>query len=156
MSTPASNLDPLIRTGNRIHEQTVKILTGSPADKWDWKTCDSAMTLGELVNHFYLAEVGLIDALKTGRFASQQKPEPKTNAADLVVAFNQAHEDLNATIASLTEDQLREEIAPFGEKYGTMTRKTLLHSMHEHEIHHRGQLYVYLRMLDAPVPALFG
>jgi len=156
MSTPASHLDPLIKTGNRIHEQTVNVLKESPAEKWSWKTCDSAMTLGELANHFYLAEVGLIDALQTGKFASQQKPEAKTNASDLVAAFNEAHQALNTTIASLTEEQLREEIAPFGEKYGTMTRKTLLHSMHEHEIHHRGQLYVYLRMLGAPVPPLFG
>jgi uncharacterized damage-inducible protein DinB len=156
MSTPASNLDPIIRTGDRIHAQTVNVLKVSPAESWDWKTCDSAMTLGELANHFYLAEVGLIDALETGKFASRQHPEPKTNAEDLVAAFNESHTALNATIAALTEEQLREEIAPFGDKYGKMSRKALLHSMHEHEIHHRGQIYVYLRMLGAPVPPLFG
>ena len=156
MSTPATHLNPLIKQGDRIHEQTVNVVKGSPTESWGWKTCDSAMSLGELANHFYLAEVGLIDALKTGKFASGERPEPKTNAADLVVAFNEAHVALNAAIASLTAEQLAEEIAPFGEKYGTMTRKALLHSMHEHEIHHRGQLYVYLRMLDVPVPPLFG
>jgi uncharacterized damage-inducible protein DinB len=45
---------------------------------------------------------------------------------------------------------------PFGEKYGPMTRKSLLHMMSEHEVHHRGQLYVYLRMLGVEVPSLYG
>jgi hypothetical protein len=81
MSTPATHLNPLIKQGDRIHEQTVNVVKGSPTESWGWKTCDSAMSLGELANHFYLAEVGLIDALKTGQFASVQKPEPKTNAA---------------------------------------------------------------------------
>lgn len=156
MSTPATNLDPIIRTGDRIHAQTVSVLKVSPAASWDWKTCDSAMTLGALANHFYLAEVGLIDALETGQFSSRPRPEPKSNAEDLVAAFDEAHQRLNAVIAGLTEEQLREEITPFGEKYGNMSRKTLVHSMHEHEIHHRGQIYVYLRMLGAPVPPLFG
>lgn len=156
MSTPAAHLDPLIKQGNRIHQQTTKVMAASPNDKWDWKTCESAMTLGELVNHFYLAEIGLVDAIQTGKFAGRQKPDPKATAEEVVAAFDQAHEALVAAISELTPEQLAEEIAPFGEKYGMMSRKTLIFSMFEHEIHHRGQLYVYLRMLGAPVPPLFG
>ncbi|MEP7270395.1 MAG: DinB family protein [Acidobacteriota bacterium] len=155
MSTPATHLDPLIKQWSRIHQQTAKVMAVSPSDKFDWKTCDSAMTLGALVNHFYLAEVGLVDAVLTGKFGAR-KFEPKTSAEDAVAAFDQAHEELVAAISSLTPEQLAEEIAPFGDKYGTMTRKALLHSMQEHEIHHRGQLYVYLRILGTEVPPLFG
>jgi len=60
------------------------------------------------------------------------------------------------TLTPLQMEQLAEEIAPFGEKHGPMSREALLQVIHEHEIHHRGQLYVYLRMLGVEVPPLFG
>ena len=155
MSTPAKNVNPMIRQWNRIHQQTLKIVELAPDDKFDWKTCDSAMPLGELANHFYLAEKGLISALQSGKFTSGDA-QPKSTTAELVAAFNETHEALVAVLSDLTDEQLAEEIAPFGEKYGTMSKRTLLHSMQEHEIHHRGQLYVYLRMLGVTVPSLFG
>ncbi|MBK9705983.1 MAG: hypothetical protein IPO77_02935 [Acidobacteria bacterium] len=37
-----------------------------------------------------------------------------------------------------------------------MSRATILQVLQEHEIHHRGQLYVYLRALGCEVPPLFG
>jgi uncharacterized damage-inducible protein DinB len=37
-----------------------------------------------------------------------------------------------------------------------MPRQVVLQVLHEHEIHHRGQLYTYLRILGCEVPPLFG
>jgi uncharacterized damage-inducible protein DinB len=156
MSTPATHLDPFIRQWNRIHKQTTNVMRVAPSDKFDWKTCDSAMTLGEVMNHLYKAEAGLVEAAITGKFSSEERPESKTETDDLVAAFDESHKALVAQVSSLTAEQLAEEVSPFGEKYPPMTRMAVLHVMQEHEIHHRGQLYVYLRMLGAPVPPLFG
>ncbi len=154
MAAAAPHLEHYINTWNRIHKQTTRLIATAPNDKFDWKTCDSAMTLGELIHHFWQAEAGLVEAALTGAMP-KEKLEPKTNAADLVAAFNQSHEACVATVSALTPEQLAETVAPFGPDKA-MTRQVLLHILHEHEIHHRGQLYTYLRMLGVEVPPLFS
>lgn len=155
MSATAPHLDQFIKTWNRVHKQTTNIMKVAPDDKYDWRTCDSAMTLGELMNHFYLAELGLTEAAVTGTFPREGMPSAINNTEELVAAFDKAHEECVAKIAALTPEQLNEVVAPFGPDKA-MPRNVLLALFHEHEIHHRGQLYTYLRMLDAPVPPLFG
>jgi uncharacterized damage-inducible protein DinB len=156
MSTPSSQVSPLINNWNRVHQQTVRLMSTAPSDKFDWKTCDSAMTLGELMNHLYLAEAGLTNAALTGAFSTSGGPEAKATTEEVVAAFEKSHAEQIARVAALTPEQLQEEIMPFGEKAGRMTRKSLLSLLAEHEVHHRGQLYVYLRMLGVEVPALYG
>lgn len=156
MSTPAPHLDPFIRNWNRVHKQSARLMATAPNDKYDWKTCDSAMTLGGLLNHLYQAEAGIVNAALTGQFSRESAPPAQNSTDELVAAFDKSHEELVAKVAALTPEALDEEIMPFGEKAGAMTRGALLNVMLEHEIHHRGQLYVYLRMLGVEVPPLFG
>jgi uncharacterized damage-inducible protein DinB len=73
----------------------------------------------------------------------------------VIAASDASHQEVVAKVAALTPEQLSEVVAPFGPEKA-LSREQLLHAMHEHEIHHRGQLYVYLRMLGAEVPPLFG
>jgi uncharacterized damage-inducible protein DinB len=69
--------------------------------------------------------------------------------------FDKSHEEAVAKVRALTPEQLAEEITPFGPAY-KMSRMALLSMTHEHEIHHRGQLYTYLRIAGCEVPPLFG
>lgn len=155
MSAPASHLDPYIANWNRIHKQSVSVMRVAPDDQYGWKPSETAMPLGELMNHLYLAEVMLVDAIITGQFP-QTHPDPIMNTESLIAAFDASHEEQVKRIAALTPEQLGEMITPLGEKHGSMPRQALLGLLHEHEIHHRGQLYVYLRTLGCAVPPLFG
>jgi uncharacterized damage-inducible protein DinB len=130
------------------------IMAVTPDDKYDWKPCDSAMTLGQLMNHLWLAESGLVDAAINGAFP-KEFPQPILSTSDLLAAFDKSHEEAVAKVSALTPEQLAEEITPFGP--GTaMSRMAVLRLTHEHEIHHRGQLYTYLRIAGCDVPPLFG
>lgn len=150
----SSSLDSYIKTWKRIHKQTTALMAVAPDDKYDWKPSETAMSLGALMHHLWIAETGLIEATLNGAFP-KERPEPKTNTADLIAAFDQSHETLIPKVAALTPEQLAEEVAPFGPEKA-MSRMALLQATHEHEIHHRGQLYVYLRTLGCAVPPLFG
>ena len=141
-----------IQNWRRIHKQTVKLMKVAPDDKYDWKTCDSAMTLGELLNHFPQAEALLVHAVLNGVLPTE-RPTPNNNTAELIAAFDESHEAAIALITALPTDKLQDSIAPFG---GPMTREQLLYALLEHEVHHRGQLYTYLRILGADVPPLFA
>ena len=50
-----AHLDLYIKTWNRIHRQTKRIMAAAPNDKYDWKPYESAMSLGELVNHPWIS-----------------------------------------------------------------------------------------------------
>ncbi|MFN0088424.1 MAG: DinB family protein [Blastocatellia bacterium] len=151
MSSP---LDSYVRNWKRIHKQTTTIMAVAPSDKYDWKPSETAMPLGDLLHHLYTAEWGLIEAALTGAFPKEM-PEKQTDTAELVKAFDASHTALIPKLSALTAEQLAEEVAPFGPDK-KMSRMALLHLTHEHEIHHRGQLYVYLRSLGCEVPPLFG
>lgn len=150
----AANLDSFISNWRRIHKQTTKLMAVAPNDKYDWKPCDSGMTLGQLMNHLWIAEAGLVAAAKTGVFPKDMPPQIN-DTAELIAAFDKTHEEAIATAAALTPEELSEQVAPFGPDKA-MSRMTLLHLTHEHEIHHRGQLYTYLRIAGVEVPPLFG
>ena len=150
----AANLDSFINNWRRIHKQTTKLMATAPNDKYDWKPCDSGMTLGELMNHIWIAEAGLVAAAKTGVFPKDMPPK-LADTAELIAAFDKTHEEAIAAAAALTPEELSEQVAPFGPDKA-MSRMALLHLTHEHEIHHRGQLYTYLRIAGCEVPPLFG
>ncbi|MFN7927596.1 MAG: DinB family protein [Blastocatellia bacterium] len=155
MSAPASHLDPFIANWNRVHNQSTKIMKAAPNDKYDWKPADTAMPLGELMNHLYVAESLFIDSAMTGGFKGEDLPKPINDTDELIAAFDKLHQEGVAKIASLTPEQMNEIVAPFGPDKA-MPRSFLMNVMLEHEIHHRGQLYTYLRILGCECPALFG
>lgn len=147
-----ANPDNFIKNWRRIHKQTRKILVLTPNDKYDWKPAETSMPLGELANHFPVAEWGLVEAVFTGKFPAD-RPEPHKSTDELVAAFDKTHDELVAKVRAMTPEQLEEEVT-FGPDM-KMTRMALLNIMTEHEIHHRGQLYVYLRILGCELPSLF-
>lgn len=148
------NIDSYVSNWQRIHKQTTTIMAAAPNDKYGWKPCDSGMSLGELMNHLWIAEAGLVAAAKTGTFPKEHPPQINDTAA-LIAAFDKTHDEAVATVKAMTAEELAETVAPFGPDKA-MSRSTLLHLTHEHEIHHRGQLYTYLRIAGCEVPPLFG
>jgi uncharacterized damage-inducible protein DinB len=150
----AGHLDAFINTGHRIHKQSTKIMAVAPNDKYDWKPSETAMTLGKLMNHMRGGELAIVEAALNGAFPKEY-PADSNDTAELIASFDQQHAALSERIAALTPEQLEETVAPFGPGK-EMSRRAILHVAHEHEIHHRGQLYVYLRTLGCECPGLFG
>jgi uncharacterized damage-inducible protein DinB len=150
----SAHLDLYIKNWNRIHEQTKRIMAAAPNDKYDWKPCESAMSLGDLVNHHWISEWGLVEAALTGSFPKEW-PANLNDTALALAAFDKTHEEAVAKVVALTPEQLVEDIAPFSPER-PLARKAVLNMLLEHEIHHRGQLYTYLRIAGCEIPPLFS
>jgi uncharacterized damage-inducible protein DinB len=146
------------------HEAAVtrKLLERVPADKFDWKPHEKSMTMGRLATH--VAEMHgwtkpTVQDPELDFAKMDYKPfEPETTeelVAHLDKNLNEALEVLrDASDESWMEDwSLRN-----GEQiYFTMPKIAVMRSMVlSHIIHHRGQLSVYLRLNDIPVPAMYG
>lgn len=133
-------------------EATRKILERIPEDKFGWKPHEKSMTLGKLANHVAaMPAIAEVIVKKQGA-----RPSEAASKADLLGAFDKHVKACREALAGLTDDQLAGTILV------TLTLERPLwnvlqgRGLMNHLIHHRGQLSVYLRLLDVAVPGMYG
>jgi uncharacterized damage-inducible protein DinB len=155
MSTPAIALkefDEEMATTRRLLERV-------PSEKGEWKPHPKSFSLGHLAQLVawmpgWIPQVlhePHIDLAQGGSY-SYEKTETLLQQFDQNVAA--AHEALAEVVGdalnepwSLKQDDNVLLTSPRGE----VTRQTL-----RHLVHHRGQLTVYLRLIDIPIPSIYG
>jgi uncharacterized damage-inducible protein DinB len=138
-----SEVDRFIRNWNRIHKETSRIIRSAPDDKLDWRPGDDMFTLRELIGHLPEAELGLVRAALQDQTRQIGFDTSNKVAGEIADLFDRQHDGLAAEVSQLTETQLGEEVEFHGRQ---VRRAVLLKGMTEHEIHHRGQLFVYYRL----------
>ena len=145
---------------------TRAVLEAVPGDRMDWRPHERSWTLGELATHVANIPNWTMATLGTAEFdvspADGSGPPPMTamsTTADLVAAFDAAAEAARTAIAAASDEDVAGPwtMLVAGEPRFTMPKAVVLRTfIMDHMIHHRAQLGVYLRMLDVPVPQLFG
>ena len=141
---------------------TRKMLERIPADKLAWKPHEKSMSLeqlaGHIVNMFSWTNVTLKqDELDFAK--SDYKPKSYREASELVADFDKNIEDAVETLSNISNDEMAQTwTMRNGEQiYFTMPRAAVMRTfVMNHIIHHRGQLSVYLRLLDVPLPSVYG
>lgn len=150
---------------NEIQEEaktTRTALERVPEEKFDWKPHEKSMTFGRLAVH--VAE--MFSWIKTTMEESEldfaeneEKPfEPKTTA-ELVEYFDKCIDEATESLKGVSDETFMEDwTLRNGEQvYFTMPKIGVINSFClNHIYHHRGQLSVYLRLNDIPVPPLYG
>lgn len=148
MSSP--DTERFIGNWNRIHKDTSRVLRAAPDDKLDWRPKEDMFTMRELVGHIPQAELVLVRSALAG--STQKIPfDFSRSAEEMAGAFDTQHEELAREVSNLTQEQWREEVEFHGRR---MRRGVLLSFVTEHEIHHRGQLYIYYRLAGIEPPNL--
>jgi uncharacterized damage-inducible protein DinB len=90
--------------------------------------------------------------------ARSDSPSPATQFA-ITDAFERGATTLGQTLATLAPQELSATVTftAGGRALFGMTRQAILRTiLLNHSYHHRGQLSVYLRLLDVPVPMVYG
>jgi len=140
---------------------TRRLLERLPEDRLGWKPHDRSMSLGGLGTHLASIPHWGEAILESGSFDLAQAPPPnveKTSRGAILEAFDSA---TNVTRALMDKTD-HEYLAPWVLKRGTqevfaMPRVSAFRTfVINHVIHHRGQLTVYLRLNNVPVPAIYG
>jgi uncharacterized damage-inducible protein DinB len=140
---------------------TRRMLELLPDGKGDWKPHVKSMSLGRLAMH--LGEIpgffcGILDGdeLQAG---GQREPRVARSSADAVAAFDTSCAAFAEKLSKFPEARLWELWRlKVGEHVAVeLPRIAAIRAMVlSHSIHHRGQLSVYLRLLDIPVPGAYG
>lgn len=81
-------------------------------------------------------------------------PELAAGYDNILAFFNEKHKESLAIFSQLTPDDLQRKCETPGGVSITLWK--WLRAMVEHEIHHRGQIYLYLAMLGVTTPPLYG
>lgn len=140
---------------------TRKCLERIPEDKFDYKPHEKSMTMIQLSSH--VAEMfGWITATcKTNEldFATGYVPFKPETTAQLVEFFDKHLAEAIAALEETSDEQMMENwTLRNGEQvYFSFPKVQTIRSFAiNHIINHRGQLSVYLRLNDIPVPSLYG
>lgn len=150
----------LVAELNQEGKSTVRMLERVPLDKLDWAPHPKSMTLGRLAWHLASIPGIAVGMMKAGAFDVENATPPQMpETPDFVATLRRNLEEIGSSIAAMDDDALK---APFIlSRNGALlneTRKIVMIRaiLMNHSYHHRGQLSVYLRLLDVPVPAIYG
>ncbi len=139
---------------------TRRVLEGLPADRFDWRPHPHSWTLGELATHIARLPLWIAMTAERDTLDLATLPPPGTPHATpeaVLDAFDASSAAAQAAVAAGIDLTAPWTLRRGERVVATMPRGTSLRANGiSHLVHHRGQLTVYLRLLDLPVPGLYG
>ena len=140
---------------------TRKLLERIPDEKLSWKPHEKSMTLGGLATHLANLPWWAVSIMNERFFdvaAGPPRNDAKASRAEILAAFDETTKQARAGMDKTDAEYL----VPWALKRGdqemfSMPRVTVFRTfVLYHMVHHRGQLSVYLRLNDVPVPPMYG
>jgi len=155
----------LLPSFDQVIAGTRRLLESIPDDRLDWKPHAKSYTIGELGSHLAnlptwgvpMIEQDALDIAPDGGGAPTQPTFG--SVAEMVAGLDEHATAARTAIEAASDETLMGSwtLLLTGEEKFTAPRIGVLRSfIVEHMIHHRGQLTVYLRLLDVPVKPTFG
>jgi uncharacterized damage-inducible protein DinB len=142
---------------------TKKMLEKVPLDKKDWKPHEKSMTLGRLATHVAEISHWVSDIIHIDDYDFMTNynlnPANATSTEELLQIFQANLDKAIADLSAMSDED-------FGKPWTVRRGEHVMFQIPKgaairgwgfsHMIHHRGQLSVYLRLLDVPVPGMYG
>lgn len=154
-------IDALLPEFDHEMAGTRKVLERVPEERFDWKPHPRSSSLGVLATHVARLPTWGAETLNKSEIDIGGAPPAAAAASkqELLAAFDDSVAHARTALAGRTDAEL---MAPWslkrhGKTVFSMPKSAVLRAfVLSHLIHHRAQLTVYLRLLDVPVPSLYG
>lgn len=140
----------------RIRERTERVVDRIPARRLGWRPAEDAFSFADLLRHVAALERYMFAENVRGRPSSYpgHGPELAEGYREVMAFWKRCREESREIYAALDDEDLeRECTTPAGASLRTWK---WLRALVEHEVHHRGQLYLMLRMAGVETPPLYG
>jgi len=142
---------------------TRRLLERVPAEHFGWKPHEKSMTLGRLAQHIaeipgWISTIVEQDEFDVGARGGSAPPGPK-DRAELLQLFEGNIGRITDVLKRQSDERM---LAPWrlkrqGQVILEMPRAAMIRSLAlNHMVHHRGQLSVYLRLQNVPLPSIYG
>jgi uncharacterized damage-inducible protein DinB len=155
-----SLIDGMLLELEQEAQTTRRLLERIKDDHLSWRPHSKARTLGELALHIAtvpgaVAELAMHDKVQAPNFVD---PVPRS-AREVITTLDESIAKAKKVLGGVSDEVL---LSPWRMMQGerelfSQPKIALLRSiMLNHWYHHRGQLSVYLRELDVPIPSIYG
>jgi uncharacterized damage-inducible protein DinB len=145
------------------HEMTTtrKLLERVPEEKFDWKPHAKSFSLGALATHLANLAMWGSETLEKSEIdiGGSGPPGAPPSKAEMLATFDKNVAATRAALVGKTDAELTAmwSLKRGGHTIFSMPKTAVWRSfVLNHLVHHRGQLSVYLRLLDVPVPSMYG
>lgn len=155
-------IEPMLSEFREEAATTKRVLERVPADKLLWRPHHKSMSLGQLALHVASIPGNLANLAQLDEFdASQANFEPPVpnDLKEIHAAFDQSVRSAEECLNGMSDQRAlgNWRLTLRGKEVFSKSRVGVLRSiMLNHWYHHRGQLSVYLRLLEVPVPVIYG
>lgn len=150
------SIQPFLHYFGNVRERTMRVARCIPADRMDWTYAEGKFTLGDLLRHFAVSERYIWAETiqnKPSRYTTHGK-ELADSCENVLAFMERLHAESLEIFSRLSDDDLKQKCKT--PDAASITTWKWLRLMIEHEIHHRGQIYLYLSMLGVHTPPLYG
>lgn len=142
--------------------QTKRMLERIPVDQFNWKPHEKSRAIGQLAIHVAQIPAWASRILTSTDFdiMTFRREVPEVKTADDLISISESN--VQKAIEDLQNASDEQMFAPWTFRRGdhiilSLPRVAAIRSMAiNHLVHHRGQLSVYLRLLNIPVPGMYG
>jgi len=149
-------IEPFLDYCSKVRKRTLRVIKCIPEDKIEWTYQQGKFTFGDLIRHIACIERHMY--AENAMFRPSRYAGCGTDLAngylESVQLMNTLHAESMEIFSKLTEEDLLKKTETGGGNSITLCK--WLRLMAEHEIHHRGQIYLYLSILGIPSPPLYG
>jgi uncharacterized damage-inducible protein DinB len=141
---------------------TQRVIERVPPEKLLWQPHKKSMSLGQLAFHVAsipgnISKMALVDEFEISR--GNVAPPDDKSLSQIQAALDESVRAAEDCLKTMTEEKLAAtwRLKNGGRVIVSLPRVGLLRTiMLNHWYHHRGQLSVYLRLLDVPLPSIYG
>ncbi|HSE41787.1 MAG TPA: DinB family protein [Acidobacteriota bacterium] len=139
-----------------IRKRTLRVVRCIPPDQIDWAPKEGKFSFADLIRH--LAAIERYMYAENAKFRQSCYSGHGKELADgyeqVLKFLDDAHKESMEIFRTVSDEDLQKKcITPSGSE---ITLWKWLRAMIEHEVHHRGQIYLYLQLLGVPSPPLYG
>jgi len=149
----------LLNQKQAVRRRTRQVLSLIRPEHLGWRPAAGALTVGEMLRHIWVSEEGVRRVALEGDFTYYWKRIPRGlrsvlgtpgTLADELAELERVHNETLRAVGDFPLERFEEERAEESLGYRRKVYAILL-GINEHEVHHRGQLMTYLRILGTPV-----
>jgi uncharacterized damage-inducible protein DinB len=150
--------DEFLRVWEQEYQTTLKVLKAYPEDKSDLRPHEKLRTARELAWGVTNSETWMVNGILTGKFHAGEAINPPSSMHEIVSNFEKAHSEAMTKVRRMNETDLNKMVNFFvaPRKMGDVKATDLLGMMVMDQVHHRGQMSVYLRIAGGKVPSIYG
>jgi uncharacterized damage-inducible protein DinB len=153
-------VDSILMEIEQEAQTTKRVLDRIPEHKLSWKPHPKAFSLGQLALHIAAAPGNLSAAIAQDSFEVPNFAQAEAKSRqEILDTFSKSHETVKGTLKKMDDAKLMAmwSLTKNGKVLMSVPRVGFIRSiLMNHMYHHRGQLSVYLRILDVPVPSIYG